>query len=137
MRLLPKGHMGFPSGSAVKNLPAMQEMQAGDVSAVPGLGRSPGKRKWQPFPVFLPVKSQSMGSQRVGHNWTTKQQQQQRDTQHVGTEKTVSHMHWGQDSRAYPSTSLPAVPPLSIAEGIGQRLPSPSWQGMDICPRPA
>ena len=26
-----------------------------------GLGRSPGKRKWQPIPVLLPEKSQSMG----------------------------------------------------------------------------
>ena len=30
--------MGFPVGSAVKNLTA----NAGDVSAIPGLGRSPG-----------------------------------------------------------------------------------------------
>ena len=30
--------MGFPGGSAVKNLPAMQEMKAGDMSVIPGLG---------------------------------------------------------------------------------------------------
>ena len=48
----------------VKNPPAMQE-------------RSPGERKWQPTPVFLPEKShgqeefgrlQSKGLQRVKHN---------------------------------------------------------------------
>ena len=32
--------LGFPSGSAEKNLPVMQE-DAGDVVSVPGLGRSP------------------------------------------------------------------------------------------------
>ena len=43
------------------------------------------RKKWQPTPVFLPGKSwteepgglQSMGSQRVGHDWATKWQQQQ------------------------------------------------------------
>ena len=30
---------------------------AGDPGSVPGLGRSPGERKWQPTPVFLPGKS--------------------------------------------------------------------------------
>ena len=39
------------------------------------------RRKWQPSPVFLPGESheqrslQSMGRQRVGHYWATKQQQ--------------------------------------------------------------
>ena len=48
---MPKA--GFPGGSAVKSLPA----NAGDVSSIPGSGRSPGGRKWQPTPVFLPGKS--------------------------------------------------------------------------------
>ena len=46
----------------------------GDLGSVPGLGRSPGVRKWQPTPVFLPGELwieepgglQSMWSQRVG-----------------------------------------------------------------------
>ena len=47
----------------------------------PGLGRFPGRRAWQPTPVFLPGESpwteepaglQSRGSQRVGHSWATK-----------------------------------------------------------------
>ena len=33
--------MGFPGGSAVKNLPA----NAGDLDSIPGLGRSPGEGK--------------------------------------------------------------------------------------------
>ena len=47
--------------------------------SIPGLGRPPWRRKWQPTPVFLPGKFhgekpgglQSMGSQRVGHNLAT------------------------------------------------------------------
>ena len=37
-------------GIVLKNPPA----KAGDVGSVPGVGRSPGERKWQPTPVFLP-----------------------------------------------------------------------------------
>ena len=36
----------------VKNLPA----SAGDMGSIPGSGRSPWSRKWQPIPVFLPGK---------------------------------------------------------------------------------
>ena len=50
---------------------------------VQSLGRkTPWRRKWQPMPVFLPGEShgqrslmgyiQSMGSQRIRHNWTSK-----------------------------------------------------------------
>ena len=41
------------SGLVVKNPPAI----AGAVGLIPGLGRAPGRRKWQPTPVFLPGKS--------------------------------------------------------------------------------
>ena len=37
--------MGFPGGSVVKNLPA----NAGDVSLIPGLGRSPGEGNGNPL----------------------------------------------------------------------------------------
>ena len=40
----------------VKNFPANAE-EAGDVDSVPGLGRSPWRKKWQPIPVSLPEKS--------------------------------------------------------------------------------
>ena len=68
---------GFPGGSVVKNPPA----NTGDVGLIPGSGRFvPWRRKWQPTPVFLPGKShgtedpsglQSMGLQRVRHDWVT------------------------------------------------------------------
>ena len=61
----------------VKNLPA-NAGDARDVRSDPWVWRIPWSRKWQPTPVFLPGKFhrqrslgrlQSMGSQRVGHNW--------------------------------------------------------------------
>ena len=45
--------MGFPDGSAVKNLPG----NTGNVDLIPGLRRSPRGRAWQPTPVFLPGES--------------------------------------------------------------------------------
>ena len=68
---------GFPSGSAVKHLSAMQETQG----SMPGFGKTPWKRKWQPTPVFLPGESHRgrslpcHGVQRVGHDWETEEQQ--------------------------------------------------------------
>ena len=41
----------------VKKLPAMQE-----TSSVPGSGRSPEMRAWQPTPVFLPGQSHGQRS---------------------------------------------------------------------------
>ena len=45
-------HGGFPGGAVVKNLPA----NTGDAGSIPGPGRSPCRRKWQPAPVILPGK---------------------------------------------------------------------------------
>ena len=42
--------LGFPGGSAVKSPPA----KTGDMGSIPGSGRFPQRRKWQPTPVFLP-----------------------------------------------------------------------------------
>ena len=55
-------YSGLPSGSAVENPPATQEMR------IPSLGQEdPGKRKWQPTPVFLPGESHGQRSQ-VGYS---------------------------------------------------------------------
>ena len=67
---------GFPGGSAVKNLPAMQETQEADV------GKIPWRRKWQTTSVFLPGKSHRQRSLagyspwglRVRHDLAIKQQ---------------------------------------------------------------
>jgi len=44
---------GLPDGSVVNNPSASAE----DLDLIPGLGRFPWRRKWQPTPVFLPGKS--------------------------------------------------------------------------------
>ena len=44
------GVEGFPGGSAGKE----SACNAEDLGSVPGLGRVPWRRKWQPTPVFLP-----------------------------------------------------------------------------------
>ena len=54
---------GFLGGSVVKNPPA----NAGDVDSIPGLNRSPRIKKWQPTPIFLPIKSHGQRS-RVGYS---------------------------------------------------------------------
>ena len=42
---LPKELLSFPGGSVVKNSPA----NAGDLSPIPGLGRSPGEGNGNPL----------------------------------------------------------------------------------------
>ena len=68
--------LGFPGSSDHKEFAC----NAGDLGSTPRLGRFPQRRKWQPTPVFLPREFpwteepgglQSMGSQRVGHDWGT------------------------------------------------------------------
>ena len=50
--------VGFPGSSMVKNPPA----NVGDTGWIPGLGRFPWRRKWQPTPVFLPGESHGQRS---------------------------------------------------------------------------
>ena len=60
----------------IKNPPA-NTGDIRDMDSIPGSGRSPGGRAWQPTPVFLPGESvpwteetgglQSIGLQRAGH----------------------------------------------------------------------
>ena len=49
-------HSGLPGGSVIKNSPA-NVGDARDMGLIPGLGRFPWSRKWQPTSVFLPGKS--------------------------------------------------------------------------------
>ena len=57
--------VSFPGGSDGK----ASAYNAGDPGSIPGLGRSPGEGSGNPLPE--PDRLQSMGSQRVGHNWVT------------------------------------------------------------------
>ena len=68
------GYGGFSSGSVVKNLPTYP----GDAVSIPGSGRSPGKGNgyssvlaWEIPQTEEPGGLQSMGSQRVGHDFAT------------------------------------------------------------------
>ena len=60
--------MGIPGGSAIKNLPLMQEMQ------VQSLGREdPLEKEMQPTPVLLPGKSHGQRSPVVYSPWGGKE----------------------------------------------------------------
>ena len=69
----------FPSdfqGGVIKNLPA-NAGEVRDVGSIPGLGRSPGRGLGNPLqysylenPTEKPGRLQSIGSQRVGHDWS-------------------------------------------------------------------
>ena len=74
----------MPGGSAVKNLPAMQETRAGDVDLTPGSGRSVGEGNGNPLQYSCLENPsdrgawqalQFMGLQRIGHDVVTEQQQ--------------------------------------------------------------
>ena len=69
---------GFPGGSAVKNLPAVQEMQVRFL-----VRKIPWRRKWQPTPVFLPEKNPTDRSL-VGHSpWGCKESNTTEATEHA------------------------------------------------------
>ena len=61
--------VGFLAGSVVKNLPA----NAGYSGSIPGSGRFPWRRKWQPTPVFLPGKSHGQRSLAGYSLWSCKE----------------------------------------------------------------
>ena len=52
----------------VKN-PTAKAGDLGDMSSIPGLGRSPGGRAWQPTPVFLPGESHGQRSLMAYSPW--------------------------------------------------------------------
>ena len=67
--------MGFPCGSAVKNLPAMQELQETQVQSLgqedpleKGMTTHSSILDWRIPQTEEPGGLQSMGSQRVGHD---------------------------------------------------------------------
>ena len=68
-------YMGFPGGSEVK----ASACSAGDLGSIPESGRSPGEGNGNPLQYSClenpmgeePGGLQSMGSQRVRHNWAT------------------------------------------------------------------
>ena len=59
--------LGFPCGSAGKE----SACHMGDLSSIPGLGRSPREGKGYPFLYSGLENSKPVGSPRVGRDWTT------------------------------------------------------------------
>ena len=78
----PAPKLGFPGGAMVKNSPT----NAGDVGLIPGLGRFPQRRKWQPTPVFLPGKSHGQRSLLGCSLWGRKESDM--------TEQACMHQNW-------------------------------------------
>ena len=115
----------FDGGSEVK----ASASNAGDLGSIPGLGRSPGEGNGQPTPVFLPGEShggrslvsytQSMGSQRVGHDWATSLPQ--------GNQKTKTNI--SEDilvSDIAIANSVPTQPCLTLFDLLDYSLPDSS-----------
>ena len=67
--------LGFPGGSGLKNMPA----NPGNSGLIPGSGKTPCRRKWQPTPVFLTGESQGERSWRATVRRVTNSQAQLRD----------------------------------------------------------
>ena len=72
-------NLGLPGGASGKE-PTYQCRRHRRCWLYPWVGKIPRRRAWQPTPVFLPGESprteelaglQSVGSQRVGHDWAT------------------------------------------------------------------
>ena len=88
---------GFPGSTAVKNHPCRRHKKW---EFDPWAGKIPCSRKWQPASVYLlgnfpwtkkPSSLQSMGLQRVGHDWATKRMRAHTHT-HTHTH-TYTHTH--------------------------------------------
>ena len=81
---------GFPWWLSSKES-ACNAGDTADMGLIPGLGRSPGERKWQPTPVFLPGKSMDRGARwaRV-HRVTKSQTQLSTHTGHIWTKREDS-----------------------------------------------
>ena len=66
---MSKDNSGFPGGSNGKE----STCDAGDACSIPGSGRFPWRRKWQPTPVFLAGDSHGQRSLAGYSPWTQKE----------------------------------------------------------------
>ena len=55
----------FTFGRVIKNLPP-NVREVSNAGVIPGSGRSPWRRAWQPAPVFLPGESQDSWTEEPG-----------------------------------------------------------------------
>ena len=83
----------------VKNPPA-NAGNMGDTGSIPGWGRFPWRRKWQPTPAFLPGESQGQGSL-VGYSpWGHKES---------GTTEQLNNRRRRKSRRSHLCKTLPLV----------------------------
>ena len=74
---------GASQVALVVNTPPADAGDIRDEGLIPGSGRSPGRRKWQPIPVFLPGESHGQRSL-VGYSpWSHKELDMTEATQHT------------------------------------------------------
>ena len=116
---------GFLGGSVVKNLPASE----GDAGSIPGSGRSPGGGKatlsnllaWRTPRTEEPGGLQSVGSQRVGHDLSTKQQRQLKRTVRLTEVRgpVQGHPARSREVRRKKSGSLTRRSALEILPSVG------------------
>ena len=85
--------MGFPGDTVVKNPPASKR-----TGLVPGLGKFPWSRKWQPTPVFWPGKLHGQGSVGGHSPWSSKES----DT----TERSCTRAHTHTRTRTHTHTHI-------------------------------
>ena len=111
-----------------KNPPA----NAGDLGSIPGLGRFPWRRKWQPSPVFLSGKSHGQripvgyspwGLKRVRHDLATKQQQQQMEEATLDLQEHMHFINFQQFKTEFQNLSEIKIPVQEIVS-LSCRLPS-------------
>ena len=69
----------------VKNLPT-NAGDTGNTGSIPGSGRSPGRRRWQPTPVFLPGDSHAQRSLTGYSPWGRKESD---TTEHAHTRSPI------------------------------------------------
>ena len=93
-------HQRFPSGSVVTNLPA-NARDTGDLSLIPGLGRSPWSRKWQSAPIFLPGEFHRPRSL-LGYHWWGRRESDM-------TEQLSTHIHKSQVKKAHSGNTHKAM----------------------------
>ena len=121
------------SASLVKNPPA----KSGDTGSISGSGRSLEKEmaihssvlSWEiPWTEEL-GRQQSMGSQRVGHDWVTKQQQRSRELSLPHFSHTPSREHSPQEGKESESGSEVAQSSPTLSDPMDYSPPGPPSMG--------
>ena len=94
---------------------------ARDMSSIPGLGRSPQRRKWQPTPVFLPENPMDRGAWRATVHGVAKRWTQLSDFDYIITNGTTG----SQQLIPSPDTSVPPSPVIISSIGLESGRSSP------------